>query len=158
MIEIDKNGDGIIDMKEFSLWYFTGMKAYDGKSKSMLQMKNQIGTIFDLLAKEGIEEIIKEDKTLNTHKIKIQINEPSPDHYLEVITHLLGPHTEKMVAISDEYIKELGDDVSLHPGKKVDKIYMQAEATMKPGGKAKYEEMCKKLNEFYDYSFSTNKG
>ena len=28
MKELDLNGDGVIDVKEFSRWYFSGMKSY----------------------------------------------------------------------------------------------------------------------------------
>lgn len=38
--DLDLNGDGVIDTEEFSRWYFTGMKAYNGATRSMLQMRN----------------------------------------------------------------------------------------------------------------------
>lgn len=54
MKDLDLNGDGVIDEEEFSRWYFSGMKAYNGEKKSMIQMRNQTSTIFDVLAKEDI--------------------------------------------------------------------------------------------------------
>lgn len=36
MTDLDLNGDGVIDKKEFSRWYFTGMKAYNGDTRNML--------------------------------------------------------------------------------------------------------------------------
>lgn len=40
MKDLDLNGDGVIDKDEFSRWFFTGMKAYNGARRSMLQMRN----------------------------------------------------------------------------------------------------------------------
>ena len=34
--DLDLNGDGVIDTDEFARWYFTGMKAYNGATRSML--------------------------------------------------------------------------------------------------------------------------
>lgn len=33
MKDLDLNGDGVIDEEEFSRWYFSGMKAYNGEKK-----------------------------------------------------------------------------------------------------------------------------
>ena len=67
MVDLDLNGDGVIDKKEFSRWFFTGMKAYNGNTRNMLQLRNQTSTIFDILAKEEIQNLIKEDKTMTKH-------------------------------------------------------------------------------------------
>ena len=31
------NGDGVIDLNEFSRWYFTGMKPYNDTSRTMIK-------------------------------------------------------------------------------------------------------------------------
>lgn len=54
MKDLDLNGDGVIDKEEFSRWYFTGMKPYNGETRSILQMRNQTSTILDVLAKDEI--------------------------------------------------------------------------------------------------------
>ena len=54
MKDLDLNGDGVIDKDEFSRWFFTGMKAYNGNTRSILQMRYQTSTILDVLAKEEI--------------------------------------------------------------------------------------------------------
>jgi hypothetical protein len=54
MKELDLNGDGVIDLEEFTRWYFTGMKSYGGAMKGLLQAKSSTLTIFDVLAKENI--------------------------------------------------------------------------------------------------------
>lgn len=66
-----------------------------------------------------------------------------------MVGHLLGPYTEKMNGVRDEFIKELGNEVSMFTGQNVAKVYMQAEIAMKPGNKAKYEEYVARYNEFY---------
>ena len=71
MKELDLNGDGVVDLEEFSRWYFTGMKSYGGVMKGLLQTKNSTLTIFDVLAKENITKIINEDKTMTKHRVKI---------------------------------------------------------------------------------------
>ena len=35
--DLDLNGDGVIDIHEFSRWYFSGMKSYDTSKRTMLQ-------------------------------------------------------------------------------------------------------------------------
>lgn len=95
--DLDMNGDGVIDHKEFARWYFTGMKAYNGATRSMLQMNNQTSTIFDVLAKDDILKILKDDKTMAKKRIKIQFNEPPESYYADIFFHLFGPFTEKMI-------------------------------------------------------------
>lgn len=46
---------------------------------------------------------------MTKHKIKVQFNDPPEDQYIEIIGHLLGPYTEKMIAVQEEFVKELGD-------------------------------------------------
>ena len=133
MADLDLNGDGVIDLPEFSRWYFTGMKAYNGNTRNMLQMRNQTSTIVDILAKEEIQKMIKEDKTLTKHKIKIQFNDPPPDHYIEAIGNILGPFNEEMIKVKNDYKASLGNELSVFPGDKVTDVYMQAEIAMKPG-------------------------
>lgn len=36
MRDLDMNNDGVIDLDEFARWYFTGMKSYNGTTRSML--------------------------------------------------------------------------------------------------------------------------
>lgn len=36
--DLDLNKDGVIDLHEFSRWYFTGMKPYNGSTRTMLKI------------------------------------------------------------------------------------------------------------------------
>ena len=55
-IDLIKSGS---DFEEFSRWYFTGMKPYNGSTKSMLIVANQTPSIFDALKNKNIADIIK---------------------------------------------------------------------------------------------------
>jgi len=49
LLDLDLNKDGIIDFDEFQRWYFTGMKSYNGKSRTMLKMGNKSKSILQRL-------------------------------------------------------------------------------------------------------------
>lgn len=36
LVDLDMNKDGVIDLKEFSRWYFTGMKPFNGSRRTLL--------------------------------------------------------------------------------------------------------------------------
>jgi len=38
LVDLDLNKDGVIDMDEFKRWYFTGMKPYNGSTRTMLKI------------------------------------------------------------------------------------------------------------------------
>lgn len=77
--------------------------------------------------------------------MKIQMNEPSENNFIEVSGHFLGPQLEKTNALRDEYAKELADD-RIHDAR-FGKAYLQVEFAMKPGGRAKYEGLAKRGND-----------
>jgi hypothetical protein len=54
-----------------------------------------------------------------------------------------------MIGVKNDFLKEVGNEASMFAGEFVTHVYMQAEINMKPGGKAKYEEYCKRYNDFY---------
>lgn len=68
--------------------------------------------------------MIKDDKTMTKHRVKVQFNDPPEDHYVEVIGHLFGPYTEKMKVVQEEFIKECGDDVTFLAGNKVGRVFV----------------------------------
>jgi hypothetical protein len=52
------NGDGVIDITEFSRWYFTGMKPYNGSRRSMLKAGSVTKKIFDAVAEQAKNSMI----------------------------------------------------------------------------------------------------
>lgn len=113
-------------------------------------MRNSTSTIFEVLAKENIQQILNDDKSMTKHRIKIQFNDPPEAYYAEILYHLLGPYTEKMKGETKSFITELGDEFKEPPGEKSAHIYFTASVAMKPGQKAKYEEYCTKLMKIFD--------
>ena len=135
--DLDLNGDGVIDTEEFARWYFTGMKAYNGATRSMLQMRNQTSTIFDVLGKDDIQKLLKEDKSMTKHRIQIKFNDPNESYYGDFVFHMLGPFTEKLDAKCEAFCKEI--KYKEEPGAKTAKIFATLYITMKPGNKIKYK-------------------
>jgi Ca2+-binding EF-hand superfamily protein len=41
--DLDINKDGVIDLSEFSRWFFTGMQSYGGVSRTLLKLKKGTG-------------------------------------------------------------------------------------------------------------------
>lgn len=52
LIDLDLNKDGVIDFDEFSRWYFTGMKPYNGTRRSMLKIGKHTASVFNALAEK----------------------------------------------------------------------------------------------------------
>lgn len=150
MKDLDLNGDGVIDEYEFARWYFTGMKSYSGTTRSLLAMRNQTSTIFDVLAKEDILKILQENKTMTKHSVKVQFNEPQEAYFAEMIYHCLGPYTSKVSAEADQYVSELGGALAESAGSKNLHGYVCMDIAMKPGQLAKYQELCTKLQGTWD--------
>jgi hypothetical protein len=51
LIDLDINGDGVIDLEEFKRWFFSGMKPFDGTKRSMLKFGAQFDNLMELLDK-----------------------------------------------------------------------------------------------------------
>lgn len=125
------------------------MKSYNGSTRSMIQIRNQTTTLFDVMAKEDIKKLLAEDKSMTKHRLKIQFNDPPEAYYAEVIAHLFGPFTDKMIAADEAFVKELGDELKEPPGPK-SHVFFQLSIAMKPGQKKKYEGYCEKLLKLFN--------
>jgi hypothetical protein len=55
--DLDLNGNGVIDFDEFCRWYFTGMKPFNGLTRSMLKIEHGSKTLFNTLADKMKESI-----------------------------------------------------------------------------------------------------
>ena len=77
--DLDINGDGVIDFSEFSRWYFTGMKPYNGMTRTMLKVGKHSSSIFNALAEKTRAAFAGVLKT-KTHKMSIGFNAPSADN------------------------------------------------------------------------------
>lgn len=75
MEDLDLNEDGVIDMSEFSRWYFTGMKSYDSNKRGLLKLGKHSRSIFNKLAEKSKAELGKEI-TMKNNKILLGFNRP----------------------------------------------------------------------------------
>jgi hypothetical protein len=73
--DLDLNGNGVIDFDEFTRWYFTGMKPYNGLTKSMLKIEHGSKTLFNTMA-DKMKESIGGDLKTRSHSIKVGFNTP----------------------------------------------------------------------------------
>ena len=150
MKELDLNEDGVVDFDEFSRWYFSGMRSYTKNKRSMIKMRNKAVSILDVLKKTEIEKLA-ENKKMTKHRVKLQFNDPQDAYYVETKLHLLGPFTEQLQAETKAFVDSLGDKIKPEfkgPGSVF--VYSEASVSMKAGGKAKYEEWCKKIEEDFN--------
>jgi len=74
--DLDLNGDGVIDLKEFSRWYFTGMKEFNGSRRTMLKAGAMAGKLIDTVAAATRETLTSEPLETKTHNISIGFNAP----------------------------------------------------------------------------------
>ena len=45
---------------------------------------------------DEIKSYLKDNNKITKHSIKVKFNDPSEDHFIDVIAHFLGPYTEKI--------------------------------------------------------------
>ena len=74
--DLDLNGDGVIDTKEFSRWYFTGMKPYKGSRRSLLKAGATTKKIFDAVAEQAKLTMIGQELKMKSHSISVGFNRP----------------------------------------------------------------------------------
>lgn len=75
--DLDLNGDGVIDITEFSRWYFTGMKPYKGTRRSLLKAGAASKKIFDAISEQARLTLIGQELKMKTHSISVGFNKPA---------------------------------------------------------------------------------
>jgi len=82
--DLDLNGDGVIDVKEFSRWYFTGMKPYNGTRRSLLKASAATKKIFDAVAEQAKNTLIGKELKMKKHSLTVGFNKPdAPGTHIE---------------------------------------------------------------------------
>jgi hypothetical protein len=79
-------------MNEFSRWYFTGMKPFNGSTRTMLKVGKHSSSIFNALADKTKAALAGELKT-KSHKLSVGFNAPSSENsgtHVEAKFHLVG--------------------------------------------------------------------
>lgn len=85
------NGDGVIDIDEFSRWYFSGMKPYSGLTRSLLSIGKSTVSIVEALKSKEVSKAIHENLKLTTHKLSFALNDPVEAHFVDISLHVVGP-------------------------------------------------------------------
>ena len=101
--DLDLNGNGVIDFDEFSRWYFTGMKPYNGLTKSMLKIEHGSKTLFNTLA-DKMKESIGGDLKTRSHSIKLGFNAPET----------IGTHIEFSVHPVGSYYNQVAEELKVY--------------------------------------------
>lgn len=76
MKDLDLNGDGEIDTYEFSRWYFSGMKAYNGSTRTLLKLGNKSRKILDVVANEAKSVLLGQELKVKVSNLNIGFNAP----------------------------------------------------------------------------------
>lgn len=71
------NGDGVIDIKEFSRWWFTGKKEFNSSRRAVLKAGSIAGKLIDTVGSATRDALTSEPLDIKTHKVKISFNEPT---------------------------------------------------------------------------------
>jgi hypothetical protein len=131
LVDLDLNKDGVIDFDEFCRWYFTGMKPYNGQTRSMLMVGGKTGSIFDALAREKLADIINSDRSLSKHRISLQFNDPAEAYVGQMSIHVCGPVADEMAQKASGFRELLGKDLKEELGTKYQNIYFEIKVAMK---------------------------
>jgi len=75
--DLDLNGDGVIDMKEFCRWYFTGMKPYNGSTRTMLKFGNKSKALLDTITDEAKNVLLSQELKTKESTIAFGFNAPA---------------------------------------------------------------------------------
>ena len=75
--DLDLNGDGVIDMKEFSRWWFTGKKEFNGSRRTVLKAGNVATKLISTVGDATRQALLSEPLDTKTHTISIGFNAPA---------------------------------------------------------------------------------
>ena len=59
--DLDLNKDGVVDLKEFSRWYFTGLKSYNDGKRNMLLLGSAGLSLSKALAANEVFAVVAKD-------------------------------------------------------------------------------------------------
>lgn len=145
LIDLDLNKDGVIDFSEFSRWYFTGMKSYNGKTRNMLRIGKKSKEILDKIKGQEIYDMIHQDKKVSTHRMSVSFNAPADVHYTETKVNLFGQDTANLVKDGQAFRDSLGAEYApqIRDEEYAD-LFAELNVSMKSGNKDKYEAFVSK--------------
>jgi hypothetical protein len=85
MDSLDTNGDGVIDINEFAMWYFSGMKGFGQITKTLLQLKNTKNILMDTISDAAQKILLTEELKVKKSSFSFAFNNPEkPQTKLDV--------------------------------------------------------------------------
>lgn len=76
LVDLDLNKDGVIDLYEFSRWYFSGMKPFNGSRRTMLRLGDGAKKLLETVADKARKAIIGKDMKVKNHSLSFGFNAP----------------------------------------------------------------------------------
>jgi len=146
LIDLDLHKDGVIDFSEFSRWYFTGMKSYNGKTRNMLRIGKKSKEILDKIKGQEIYDMIHQDKKVSTHRMSVSFNAPADVHYTETKVNIFGQATANVVKDGQAFRDSLGAEYApkIRDDEEYADLFAELNVSMKSGNKDKYEAFVSK--------------
>jgi len=74
--DLDLNKDGVIDLEEFSRWYFTGMKPYNGSTRTMLLVGGKAMQLLDVMGAETRAALMGDELKMKHSSMSVGFNAP----------------------------------------------------------------------------------
>lgn len=149
--DLDINKDGVIDLSEFSRWFFTGMQSYGGVSRTLLRLKKGTGAggVLKSLKDQFKDCLCGEDVKMKEHSVEVSFNEPAnPGTVVELKISPHGPALKENYARLSEKYKDLHAHITAEDKR----IFMYAEVRIKLSKDA--GEAAAKFNEHVDFIFA----
>ncbi len=61
MIDLDINGDGMIDFYEFKRWYFAGFRPYSKEKRRYMTFAKNVVTLVDFMKRDKVKELLSKE-------------------------------------------------------------------------------------------------
>jgi len=74
--DLDMNNDGVVDLEEFTRWYFTGMKPYNGARRTMLKLGSKTAGLMKVASEEAKAVLLGNELTTKSLGLSIGMNRP----------------------------------------------------------------------------------
>lgn len=107
LVDLDLNGDGVIDFNEFCRWWFSGMKSYSFNKRSLLKVKDGVVKMGSVLNNPELCKFFKENTETITQSVSAAFNNPEdPSTTLSARVNILGPNYEKMLKKAKRFMED----------------------------------------------------
>lgn len=107
--DLDINKDGVVDFDEFKGWWFSGMKSFSSRRRTLLKVSGGMQK-FSAELKGAAADIASNPKT-NSHKIEFAFNKPPADCPTKISAkfHVVGTQHDPMMAKANAFRAEKGE-------------------------------------------------